>query len=44
MLDLLKPEISKVVDGVVGKKILIYGAAGTGKTRNAVQADRKSVV
>lgn len=44
MLDLLKPEISKVVDGVVGKKILIYGAAGTGKTRNAVQAPKPLVL
>ena len=44
MLDLLKPEISKVVDGVVGKKILIYGMAGTGKTRNAVQAPKPLVL
>lgn len=44
MIDLLKPEISRVVDGVVGKKILIYGNAGTGKTRNAVQSPKPLVL
>ena len=44
MLDLLKPEISTVVDGIVGKKIMIYGPAGTGKTSNATKAPKPLVV
>lgn len=44
MLDLLKPEISTVVDGIVGKKIMIYGPAGTGKTSNAAKAPKALVV
>lgn len=44
MLDLLKPEISTVVDGIVGKKIMIYGPAGTGKTSNAAKAPKALVI
>lgn len=44
MIDLFNPEVSKVVEGVVGKKILIYGAAGTGKTSNAVKAPKPLVL
>lgn len=44
MLDLLKPEISSVIDGIVGKKIMIYGPAGTGKTSNAAKAPKALVI
>lgn len=44
MIDLLKPSVSQVVEGVVGKKILIYGNAGTGKTSNAVKAPKTLVL
>lgn len=35
MIDIFKPEVSSVVDGIAGKSILIYGANRTGKTSNA---------
>lgn len=38
MIDIHKPNISKVSEGVMGKNILIYGDGGTGKTSNAVKA------
>ena len=43
-LDLFSPEISKVVKGIEGKVILIYGCNKCGKTYNAVQAPKPLVL
>lgn len=43
-LDLFAPEISKVVKGIEGKIILIYGCNKCGKTYNAVQAPKPLVL
>jgi hypothetical protein len=43
-IDLFSPEISKVVKGMDGKIILIYGCNKCGKTYNAVQAPKPLVL
>lgn len=43
-LDIFKPEISQVVKGIQGKNILIYGTNRTGKTKNAVKAEKPLVL
>ena len=43
-IDLFSPEVSKVVKGIDGKVILIYGPNKCGKTYNAVQAPKPLVL
>ena len=43
-IDLMAPEISKVVKGMDGKVILIYGCNKCGKTYNAAQAKKPLVL
>lgn len=43
-IDIFTPEVSTVVKGVKGKLIYIYGPNGTGKTSNAVKAEKPFVV
>ncbi len=40
MIDITKPNISKVTKGLDGKIILVYGTNDTGKTLNAVKAEK----
>lgn len=44
MIDILHPEISVVTKGLQGKSVLLYGTNRTGKTSNAVKADRAVVL
>lgn len=43
-IDIFNPEVSKIVSGIVGKTIMIYGANGTGKTSNMVKAPKPLVI
>ena len=43
-MDILKPEISKLVGGVKGKSFFFYGNYGTGKTSQSVKAERPYVL
>lgn len=43
-IDLFSPEVSKVVKGIDGKVLLIYGPNKCGKTYNAVQAPKPLVL
>ena len=43
-IDLFNPEISKVIKGIEGKVLLIYGCNKCGKTYNAVQAPKPLVL
>ena len=44
MIDIFNPQISVVTKGLEGKLILIYGTNRTGKTLNAVKAEKPYVV
>lgn len=44
MIDIFKPQVSKVTKGLEGKLILIYGTNRTGKTLNAVKSEKPYVV
>lgn len=44
MINMSKPEVSKVQMGLKGKSILIYGNGGTGKTINTVTAPRTMLI
>ena len=43
MVDIFNPEVSKVIKGMKGKSVLIYGANRTGKTSNLVKAPKPLV-
>lgn len=44
MIDLFNPQVSKVVGGLDGKLLLVYGSNRTGKTLNATKAEKPFVV
>ena len=42
--DIFKPEVSKVVKGMEGKALFLYGSNGVGKTLNATKAPKPYVI
>lgn len=44
MTDIFNPQVSRLVGGIEGKSILIYGTNRTGKTYNAVRGKKPLVV
>lgn len=44
MIDIFNPQVSTVTKGLEGKLILIYGTNRTGKTLNAVKAEKPYVI